>query len=127
MKKLQKVLAFALTCVVVGSILSFVGCKKESGSTYDCEICFDQGEIECLYCAGGICPRCNGKKRDDTRKCDICKGKGRLYDDDYNISECFRCHGYGTYVCITCDGKGKLPYCETCEDGYIECPKCTNG
>ena len=129
MKKLQKIIAIALTCLTIGSTFSIAGCKDSKAgckdSKYNCTTCQDEGIIDCS-CGGGYCYSCQGRGRDDSRKCDICKGKGRLWDgkDFDTLEDCWRCNGFGTYVCLYCDGDGQLEYCQKCNHGRRDCPDC---
>ena len=122
MKKLQKIIAIALTCLTIGLTFSIAGCKD---SKYNCTTCQDEGIIDCS-CGGGVCSSCRGRGRDDSRKCDICKGKGLLWDgkDVDTLDDCWRCNGFGTYVCIYCGGDGRREYCQKCDNGRIDCPDC---
>ena len=122
MKKLQKIIAIALTCLTIGSTFSIAGCKDPK---YNCTTCKDEGIIDCS-CDGGVCIFCLGRGRDDSRKCDICKGKGLLWDgeDVDTLEDCWRCNGFGTYVCLYCDGDGRREYCQMCDYGRIDCPDC---
>lgn len=122
MKKLKRIITVALAGLMVASTISLVACKPK----YDCETCFDTGVIDCS-CNGGTCGLCSGRGRDDSRKCNYCKGKGLVWDgENYDsLKDCSFCKGFGTHTCIFCGGDGKLEYCKECDNGLIECPDCS--
>ena len=124
MKKSQKIIAIGLACFMLGTTISLVACSSKP--RYACATCQDTSVIACS-CGGGRCLACRGMGRDDSRKCDFCKGKGRVWDGENinTIRDCSFCKGFGSYTCLFCDGTGWHEYCTECDNGKLKCPDCS--